>query len=113
MLPIKELDDAYNSSLSIVTFKGGFDSFKYRKGFEEDTNLSIEDKEELLNYLKSKMQKNSSEYQAVRKQINQEEFLSTDYYANPHPRKFRGAYAPVILKTFAGVMSLVIEQKGE
>ncbi|WP_217587850.1 hypothetical protein [Lentibacillus saliphilus] len=113
MLTVKQLDYAFNSALNVVTFKGGFDSFKFRKGFDEATNISIEDKEEIMKYLENKIPKSSEEYQLVRKQINHNEFLSTDYYENPHPRKFRGTYAPVILKTFAGIMSLVIEQKGE
>lgn len=113
MLAVKKLDDAFNSALNVVNFKGGFDSFKFRKGFDEDTNISIEDKKEIMKYLENKIPKSSDEYQLVRKQINHNEFLSTDYYANPHPRKFRGAYAPVILKIFVGIMSLVIEQKGE
>lgn len=113
MLTNKELDDAFNSALSVVNFKGGFDSFKFRKGFEEDANISIEDKDIIMNYLENKLPKSSDVYQSVSKQINDSEFLSTDYYANPHPRKFRGAYAPVVRKTFAGIMLLVIEQKRE
>ncbi|WML41996.1 hypothetical protein RCG19_10420 [Neobacillus sp. OS1-2] len=104
MFTIIQLDNAFNSAIGIVNFKGGFDAFKFRKGFEEDTTISIAEKEEILAYLETKIPKSSMTYLIVKERINQQEFLSTDYYANPHPRKFRGAYAPVVLKTFAGIM---------
>ncbi|MFV0400971.1 MAG: hypothetical protein ACK5LX_10190 [Oscillospiraceae bacterium] len=104
MYTTKKLDNAFSSAISIVNFKGGFDTFKFRKGFEYD--LSMDEQEEVLDYLKTKIQKGSLIYQAVKSQIDNQEFLSSDYYANPYPRTFRGAYSPVVVKTFGGVMAL-------
>lgn len=100
----QQLDDAFNSSLCILNFKGGFDTYKFRKGFEENTNFSIAEKEEILAYLKTKITKSSKIYRIVKEWVDKLEFLSTDYYSSPYPRKFRGAYSPVVLKTIAGIM---------
>lgn len=108
MFNINQLDNGFKEFLSIVNFKGGFDTFKFRKGYEDNTTISNAEKEEILDYLKTKMPKISFPYQLVRSQINQKEFLLTDYYASPYPRNFRGAYAPVVLKTFAGIMTICL-----
>lgn len=106
MYTIKQFDDAFNSALCVINFKGGFDSYKFRKGFEQDTNISTAEKKEILDYLITKMSKSSRTYRIVKERIDKQEFLSTDYYANSYPRKYRGAYSPVVLKTFAGVMQI-------
>ena len=79
---------------------------QFRKGFEEDTTITPSDKEQVLSFLKTKMPKTSADYQKLKSQVDKQEFLTTDYYASPYPKKFRGAYAPVVLKTFAGIMSV-------
>lgn len=104
MFNISQLDEAFKQSLSVVNFKGGFDTFKFRKGFEQEFNLSLEEKEEILDYVEQKL--TNSTFHTVKSQIDNQEFLTSDFYANPYPRKFRGAYAPVVFKTFAGVMAL-------
>lgn len=104
MITLTHLDHSFHSALTVVNFKGGFDTFKFRKGFEEDKTLTAEEKDEILDYLDDKLPKSSWAFQKVKGQIDQQEFLSTDYYANPIQRRFRGAYAPVVLKTFAGIM---------
>jgi hypothetical protein len=103
MYTINQLDDAFNSALCIVNFKGGFDSFKFRKGFEEETAISNQEKKEILDYLKIRLKRGNEIFEKIREQIEKQEFAS-DYYQNPYPRKFRGAYYPVILKTFAGII---------
>jgi len=107
MFPIEKLDNAFNSALSIVNFRGGFDTFQFRKGFENEFNLTEDEKNEILDYLNRKLRKGNNIYQLVKNQINQSEFLTTAYYANPtYPRRFRGAYHPVIMRTFGGAMAL-------
>lgn len=102
------------AQLLCVNFQGGL-ILKFRKGVEQNFNFSLEEKQEILDYLKAKIQKGSHTYQTVKSQIDNQEFLSTDYYASPYPRKFRGAYSFVVLKTLGGVMtlSLYIERKLE
>lgn len=104
MITLTYLNHMFHSALTVVNFKGGFDTYKFRKVFEEDKTLSVEEKIQILDYLDARLPKSNWVYQTVKGQIDQQEFLSTDYYANPIQRRFRGAYAPVVLKTFAGIM---------
>lgn len=67
-----------------------FDSFKFRKGFEEDKSITNEEKSEIIEYLKSKIIKGDKIFIKVKAQIEKLEFAS-DYFQNPYPRKFRGA----------------------
>jgi|GEM_PF-1657314 hypothetical protein len=110
MFTMNQLDNAFNDSVKIVNFKGGFDSFKFRKGFEEDTTISREEKEKILEYLKSKMKKDDEISTKIKEQIDKQEFAS-DYYQNPYPKTSRGAYFPVVLKTFAGIMLIDLLQQ--
>ena len=105
MFSLQQLQSAMNDALLVVNFQGGFDSFAFRKSFERDYGLSKDDKNEILNYLKTHVQKDGHIYHLVKKQIDAQEFLSSDYYANPYPRKFVGAYAPVVYKTLGGIMA--------
>lgn len=105
MYTSKQLNDAFKNALLIVNFKGGFDSFAFRKGFEREFLLDNLEKEMVLEYLKKKVQKGSPVYVLVKSSIDNQEFLTTDYYANPNsPRRFRGAYCSVVYKTLAGLM---------
>lgn len=106
MYTVGTLDNAYKEALCVVNFEGGFDTFKFRKGFENDFELSKKQQDEILDYLKTNIQKENPIYRIVKSQIDNQEFLSTDYYASPYPRKFRGAYSSVVYKTLAGTMAL-------
>lgn len=106
MFTAQQLGTAFNDTLSIVNFKSGFDTFKFRKGFESDFELSKKQQDEILDYLKSNIQKENLIYRIVKSQIDNQEFLSTDYYTSPYSRKFRGAYSSVVYKTVAGIMAL-------
>ncbi|MGM9602754.1 MAG: hypothetical protein ACI3W5_14375 [Faecousia sp.] len=108
MLSVDQLDNAFAQALSITCGSIKFDTFKFRKGFEEDASISEADKEQIIKYLGKKMPKGSTLWYTVKKQIDNTEFLSTDYYVNRYPRKFRGAYNSVILKTVAGIMSVAL-----
>lgn len=103
MYTTEQLEDAYDSALCVINYKGGFDTFKFRRGGFEDDPSPASDKQQVLAYLKTKMPQTGILFAKVKKQIDTEEF-SSDYYTNPDPRKFRGAYAPVVLKTVAGIM---------
>jgi hypothetical protein len=104
-----QLSNAFNESLSVINFQGGFDTFTFRKGFEGGLGLSPEEKNEILDYLKTKVRKGDHVYQKVKAQIDKEEFLSADYYENPVKRQFRGSYFPVVLKTLAGIMAPALQ----
>lgn len=106
MLTSQQLQKAFTDALQLIQFKGGFDTFAFRKGFEREFSLNHSDKEQILNYIKIRIQKGDPVYQQVKSEIDKQEFLTTDYYTNPHPRRFLGAYAPVVYKTFAGVMAV-------
>lgn len=109
MFTLEQLDNAYKNALLVVQFEGGFDTFTFRKGFEHEFILSDDEKKQILDYVESKIQQGSPQYQQIKSQIDQQEFLSTDYYCNPAPRKFVGAYAPVVYKTFAGLMAMSLQ----
>lgn len=106
MFSPEALQKAMAETVLVVNFQGGFDTFTFRKAFESDFDLSKEEQGKILDYLKTKIQKGNHIYHIVKNQIDNQEFLSTDYYANPYPRKFLGAYAPVIYKTLGGVMAM-------
>lgn len=103
MYTTAQLDNAFNASVFVVNFKGGFDTFKFRKSFEEETTITQEEKDQILSYLKSKIKKGDAIYTEIKNQIDSKEFNS-DYYEDQTYRNSRGAYFPVILKTFAGIM---------
>ena len=96
------LQKALADAVLISNYKRGFDTFAFRKSFEQ--NLSRNEQKEILDYLKANAQQSSPAYQKTKRELDRQEFLTTDYYVNPYPRKFRGAYAPVVYKTLAGIM---------
>lgn len=115
MFKISQLDEAFKQSLSVVNFRGGFDTFLFRKGFKESF-LSEKQRTEILDYVKTNIDDNV--YINVKTQIDEQESLITGYYSNPQyssirPRKFRGAYAPVVYQTFAGLMEFSLLQQIE
>lgn len=107
MLKNGNAEQAFRESVSAVTF--GFDTFAFRKFYE--VGLDKEEQIAIMDFVKEKIPKGTPIYQAVKKQIDEQEFLTTDYYANPYPRKFIGAYAPVVYKTFAGLMAMSLSQQ--
>lgn len=105
-----DLDVAYSDGRRLFYRPLPIDTFKFRKGFEEDKDLTEEEKEQILDYLADRMPRGSLDYWAVKLQIDTQEFNS-DFFINPtYPRKFRGSYYPVILKTFGGLMSVLLQQ---
>lgn len=106
MFTKQQLQDAFDDALAIVNFNGGFDTFTFRKDFEQMESLNTSEKEQILDYVKDRVQKGTAVFQKIKSEIDKQEFLTTDYYANPYPRKFLGAYAPVVYKTFAGLMAM-------
>lgn len=102
----KQLDKAFNDFLSILNHKGGIDTFKFRYGFKTDFGLSKEEKEDIYNYLEKAIPKGCAIYRKVKGEIDCTEFLTTDYYKNPSPRQFKGAYYPVVLQTIGGIMAV-------
>ena len=104
MFTKKQLDTAYEDAALLASKK--VDTFTFRMGFQQD--VAPKDQEQILVYLQQRLQLGDPLYTALKGQIDRQEFLSTDYYANPYPRRFRGAYGPVVRKTFAGLMSLTL-----
>lgn len=114
MFTPSQLAAACRSAQRLAQFAGGFDSFTFRKLFEEEREVSTGEKKEILAYLLRQVPFHSPLFMQVRKQINVQEFLVHDYYANPAARKFRGVYAPVVYKTLAGMMMLDLQNdKGQ
>lgn len=108
MFRIESLHKAEEEAVLLVN-SWRIDTFAFRKFFERD--LSQKEKGEILEYLKSKIQKENQIYAIVKTQIDNQEFLTTDYYVNPFPRKFRGSYAPVVYKTLGGIMGMMLLQQ--
>lgn len=105
MYSSKILNQMFHESLSIISYKGGYDTFAFRQVFQ---TLSTQEKMEIYSYLEAAVSKNSYIYRKVKDQIDRTEFLSSDYYANSFPRQFRGAYYPVVLQTLGGIMRVSI-----
>lgn len=108
MIEENALNRAFRDASHVIFFRGGLDTFAFRKGFETELDLSEPERRQLLSYVKEKLGRGTVAYQALKREIDRQEFLSTDYYVNPYPRRFYGAYAPVVFKTFAGVMAAVL-----
>jgi hypothetical protein len=71
-------------------------------GFKEETSLTDEEKNQILSYLEGNVSRNDPLYIKAKAYIDQSE-MSSDYFHN-HPRKFRGAYYPVVMQFIAGLM---------
>ncbi|WP_018758478.1 hypothetical protein [Paenibacillus terrigena] len=102
MFTNEQLDDSFKSASFVVFRAKGFDSLVFRKGFEEETSLTDDEKNQILSYLEEKVSKSDALFIKAKDCIDQSE-LSSDYFHN-YPRKFRGAYYPVVLKFIAGLM---------
>lgn len=113
MFTNEELNEAMTTATSVVEFQGGFDTLVFRKGFEE-SEFSASEKQSILDFISMNLSDNT--YLSVKNQIDEQEFLFSEYYSAPQcssnrPRQFRGAYAPVIKRTFAGLMELSLHQQ--
>ncbi len=110
MIAIQDLQRAMKEAVSVVCFAGGIDTLVFRKGFEESARSAAE-KQEILAYIDANLSQNV--YLDLKKKIDGEEFLFSEYYSCPAccgdgRRKFRGAYKPVIHRTFAGIMEIAL-----
>jgi hypothetical protein len=115
MFTDENLKQALADAVSIAHFKGGFDTLVFRKGFEE-SEFTVSEKQSILDYISTNLGDNT--YLAVKNQVDKQQFLFSEYYSCPEccsirPRKFRGAYKPVIQRTFAGLMELSLCQQIE
>lgn len=115
MFTVENLGNAFNDALSVVNFSGGFDTLVFQKGYEE-SEFSKTEKESILDYIRTNL--SNATYLAVKTQVDKQQFLFTEWYSSPgscsiRPRKFRGAYAPIIQRTFAGLMELSLCQQIE
>ena len=90
MITLTHLDHSFHSALTVVNFKGGFDTFKFRKGFEEDKTLTAEKKDEILDYLDDKLPKSSWAFQKVKGQIDQQEFFVHRLLCQSNTKKIPG-----------------------
>jgi hypothetical protein len=104
-----ELADSLQSASYVIHNARGFDTFVFRKGFEEEISLTDEDKKQILSYLERNVSRNDPLFIRAKDCIDQSE-MSSDYFHN-YPRKFRGAYYPVVLKFIAGLMASSIDTR--
>jgi hypothetical protein len=102
MFTNEQLGNSLQSASSIVFRVKGFDTFVFRMGFKEEISLMDEDKKQILSYLEKNVSRNDPLFIRAKNCIDQSE-MSSDYFYN-YPRKFRGAYRPVVLKFIAGLM---------
>lgn len=105
MLTSQQLTDAFTDASAIMNHS--FDTFAFRKYFEENFSHQAAGTQ-ILDYVKNTISQGGTAYRKLKAEIDNQEFLSTDYYANPGDRKFLGAYAPVVYKTFAGLMAICL-----
>lgn len=115
MFTNEALKEAMTTAISVVNFRGGFDTLVFQKCFEE-SEFSEEEKQSILDYIRINL--TDATYLAVKTQVDKQQFLFTEWNSCPkccsiRPRKFRGAYKPVIQRTFAGLMELSLCQQIE
>lgn len=110
MFTKEELHNALSESIMVLS-RVSVDTFVFRKSFERDFELEEEEKRQILSYVRENICQEHSIYRTLKREIDRQEFLSTDYYQNLYPRRFLGAYAPVVYKTFAGVMAMSLLQQ--
>ncbi|MEK4439080.1 hypothetical protein [Paenibacillus sp. FSL K6-2862] len=98
-----QLANSLQSAKYVIQNARGFDTFVFRMGFKEETSLSDAKKDQILSYLEEHVSRNDPLYIKAKAYIDQSE-MSSDYFHN-HPRKFRGAYYPVVMQFIAGLMA--------
>lgn len=81
MFTSQQLQKAFTDALQLVQFKGGFDTFAFRKGFEREFSLDHSDKEQILDYIKIRIQKGDSVYQQVKSEF--ENYKIMNDYCSP------------------------------
>lgn len=77
------------------------DTLSYRKYFDNTKEVSDKEKEYVLSIIEKALSHEESTSQAVKFFIDKKEFLGL---------KERGAYMPVVVKTFAGLMLMLKEE---
>lgn len=114
MLNQSELDAAFNDACAVISYKGsGFDTYNFRREFIEETAISIDEKKVILDYLNKKMKNDLGLTWKVKREVDRNEFETTDYYSGLYTNGKRGSYFPVIAKTVAGLMALSLAQQKE
>lgn len=103
-----EFENTKNFLLGITKTKYTIDTLMFRKGFEKDSNLTNDEKIQLVEYIKENMIKTDESYRITKKFIDSSE-ISSEYYRG-YTKDFKGAYYPVVIKTFAGIMALELEK---
>ncbi|TDG00908.1 hypothetical protein [Paenibacillus piri] len=104
-----ELADSLQSASYVIQNAKGFDTFVFRMGFKEETSLTDAQKDQILSYLEENVSRNDPLYIKAKAYIDQSE-MSSDYFHN-YPRKFRGAYRPVVMQFIAGLMTNSIDTR--
>lgn len=102
MFTNEQLGNSLREASVLLRWDKGFDTFVFRMGFKEETSLSDAQKDQILSYLEKNVSRNDPIYTKAKAYIDQSE-MSSSYFRN-HPRKFRGAYRPVVMQFIAGLM---------
>ncbi|SFM51671.1 hypothetical protein SAMN03159341_14120 [Paenibacillus sp. 1_12] len=102
MITNEQLDDSFKSASVVVLKARGFDTLVIRKGFEDESSLMDDEKNQILSYLRERVSRSDPLFIKAKDCIDQSE-MSSDYFHN-YPRKFRGAYYSVTLKFIASLM---------
>ncbi|OME71504.1 hypothetical protein BSK65_10715 [Paenibacillus odorifer] len=102
MFTNEQLGNSLKQASELLRWDKGFDNFVFRMGFKEETSLTDAQKDQILSYLEVNVSRNDPLYIKAKAYIDQSE-MSSDYFHN-YPRKFRGAYYPVVMQFIAGLM---------
>lgn len=103
MFTNEQLDESFKSASYAIQNAKGFDTLVFRKGFEDETSLTDDDRKQILGYLKGTVNRSDALYVRAKECIDQSE-SSSDYFHN-YPRRFRGAYYKVVLRFIAAIMT--------
>ncbi|MFC7680317.1 hypothetical protein [Paenibacillus sp. GCM10028914] len=98
-----QLADSLQSASYLIQNAKGFDTFVFRMGFKEELSLTDAQKDQILSYLEENVSRNDHLYIKAKAYIDQSE-MSSDYF-HKYPRKFRGAYRPVVMQFISGLMT--------
>lgn len=110
-----ELKEAYDRNVDFLDFiynnLNGLDSLCIRKtGYDENDEFTNEEKQQVINYLKTILTKADEIYKILKDFIDDSEYRS-DYYRCCDQKKFRGANSITVLKTFAAMILIDFGQR--
>ena len=98
----KQLKDATCDATRLVLYFRQIDTLAFRNG--AFLTMSLDEQKQVYDFAEKFLDAHPILKSIVKTHIDENE-MSSSLYHNP-PHKFRGSYSPVVIKSFAGLMSM-------